>query len=61
MRKTTPEQRADLDLSSWSLAFNGAEPVRAEIYSHYLREIRKWDRDVPVWIKVAVDLGVRLD
>ena len=30
VRKTTPEQRASLDLSSWSLAFNGAEPVRAE-------------------------------
>jgi 8-amino-7-oxononanoate synthase len=30
VRKTTPEQRAELDLSSWSLAFNGAEPVRPE-------------------------------
>ena len=30
VRKTTPEQRAALDLSSWTLAFNGAEPVRAE-------------------------------
>jgi len=28
--KTTPEQRAALDLSSWEAAFNGAEPVRAE-------------------------------
>jgi 8-amino-7-oxononanoate synthase len=30
VRKITPEQRATLDLSSWNLAFNGAEPVRAE-------------------------------
>jgi acyl carrier protein len=29
VRKTTPEQRATLDLSSWNLAFNGAEPVLA--------------------------------
>jgi amino acid adenylation domain-containing protein/FkbH-like protein len=26
--KTTPEQRATLDLSSWGVAFNGAEPIR---------------------------------
>ena len=30
VRKITPEQRRSLDLSSWSLAFNGAEPVRPE-------------------------------
>ena len=30
MQRITPEQRATLDLSSWQVAFNGAEPVRAE-------------------------------
>ncbi len=30
VRRVTPEQRARLDLSSWQLAFNGAEPVRAD-------------------------------
>ena len=29
-RKVTPEQRATLDLSTWEVAFNGAEPVRPE-------------------------------
>src|SRR5271170_7947426 len=29
VRKTTVEERSTLDLSSWSVAFNGAEPVRA--------------------------------
>ncbi|BAY99593.1 amino acid adenylation domain protein [Tolypothrix tenuis PCC 7101] len=28
--KITPEQRATLNLSSWSVAFNGAEPIRQE-------------------------------
>src|SRR5208282_1690971 len=30
IEKITPEQLKQLDLSSWKLAFNGAEPVRAE-------------------------------
>ena len=30
VRKTTPQQRAELDLSSWNLAFNGAEPVHPQ-------------------------------
>ncbi len=30
MRKTTPEERAALDLSRWSVAFNGAEPIQPE-------------------------------
>jgi amino acid adenylation domain-containing protein len=29
VRKTTARERSELDLRSWSLAFNGAEPVRA--------------------------------
>jgi acyl-CoA synthetase (AMP-forming)/AMP-acid ligase II/alpha-ketoglutarate-dependent taurine dioxygenase/acyl carrier protein len=35
VRKTTPEQRAALDLRSWDLAFNGAEPVRAETLERF--------------------------
>lgn len=30
IRKITPQQRVSLDLSSWEVAFTGAEPVRAE-------------------------------
>ncbi|HEY2987306.1 MAG TPA: fatty acyl-AMP ligase [Candidatus Binatia bacterium] len=30
VRKIRPEQRATLDLSSWRVAFNGAEPIRAQ-------------------------------
>ncbi|MDM3856889.1 MAG: AMP-binding protein [Aphanizomenon gracile PMC649.10] len=33
--KITPEQIATLDLSSWELAFNGAEPVQAETLAKF--------------------------
>ena len=35
VRKITPEQRATLDLSSWTTAFNGAEPVRHETLERF--------------------------
>lgn len=40
-QKITPEQKQDLDLSSWEVAFSGAEPVRAqtlERFSHTFAE-----------------------
>ncbi len=33
--KTTPQQRAALDLSSWEVAFCGAEPIRAETLERF--------------------------
>ena len=33
--KVTPEQKKTLDLSRWSLAFNGAEPVRADTMQRF--------------------------
>ena len=35
VRKVTPEQRAGLDLSSWDMAFYGAEPVRAATMAQF--------------------------
>jgi acyl-CoA synthetase (AMP-forming)/AMP-acid ligase II len=35
IRKITPEQKACLDLSSWEVAFNGSEPIRAETLEQF--------------------------
>jgi acyl-CoA synthetase (AMP-forming)/AMP-acid ligase II len=35
VRKITPEEIATLDLSSWTLAFNGAEPVNSETLDRF--------------------------
>lgn len=35
LRKITPEQQATLDLSSWEVAFTGAEPVRAQTLKQF--------------------------
>ncbi|MDR9897023.1 fatty acyl-AMP ligase [Aetokthonos hydrillicola Thurmond2011] len=35
VKKVQPEELADLDLSSWDLAFNGAEPIRAETLKQF--------------------------
>ena len=35
VRKITPEQKAELDLSSWTIAFSGAEPVRQETLERF--------------------------
>ncbi|MDH5506659.1 MAG: fatty acyl-AMP ligase, partial [Anaerolineae bacterium] len=36
INKITPEERQTLDLSSWKIAFNGAEPVRPETLSRFV-------------------------
>ncbi len=35
IRKVTPQQLENLDLSSWELAFTGAEPIRAETLEQF--------------------------
>jgi len=34
-RRITPEQRETLDLSSWDVAYNGAEPIRADTMKQF--------------------------
>ncbi|NTX50273.1 non-ribosomal peptide synthase/polyketide synthase [Myxococcus sp. CA039A] len=35
VRKSTPEERAALDLSAWEVAFCGAEPIRPEVLARF--------------------------
>lgn len=35
VQRITPEQRSSLDLSTWKIAFSGAEPVRAETLERF--------------------------
>ncbi|HYP28246.1 MAG TPA: condensation domain-containing protein, partial [Blastocatellia bacterium] len=36
VRKVKPSERAELDLSSWTTAFNGAEPIRSETVERFI-------------------------
>jgi amino acid adenylation domain-containing protein/non-ribosomal peptide synthase protein (TIGR01720 family) len=35
VRKIAPEERAELDLSTWNVAFNGAEPIRPDTLERF--------------------------
>ena len=38
VKRVTPEELSDLDLSSWTLAFNGAEPIRPETLVEFAKK-----------------------
>ncbi len=41
VQKTTPEERKNLDLSSWQIAFNGAEPIRRSTLESFASTFRE--------------------
>jgi acyl-CoA synthetase (AMP-forming)/AMP-acid ligase II len=52
-RKVSAEQRASLDLSSWRVAYNGAEPIRSETLTAFARTFGdcgfRWKSFYPVY------------
>ncbi|MEK7785960.1 MAG: AMP-binding protein, partial [Chloroflexota bacterium] len=52
-RKITPEQIATLDLSNWSVAFNGAEPIRPETLKRFAETFEpcgfRWEAFYPCY------------
>src|SRR6185295_13505400 len=52
-RKVTDEQRAVLNLSSWRVAYNGAEPIRSETLTAFFRTFRdcgfRWQSFYPCY------------
>ncbi len=46
LRKITPEQRSTLNLSSWRMALNGAEPVRAKILQRFCETFKQCGFDL---------------
>ncbi|MBW4483043.1 MAG: amino acid adenylation domain-containing protein [Tildeniella torsiva UHER 1998/13D] len=42
VEKISPEQRQTLDLSSWQVAFNGAEPIRAQTLERFTTAFSPW-------------------
>jgi acyl-CoA synthetase (AMP-forming)/AMP-acid ligase II len=53
VRKTAPEERRSLDLSSWRVAYNGAEPIRWETLERFYMAFRdcgfRWRSFYPVY------------
>ncbi len=43
--KIKPEECENLDLSSWKVAFNGAEPVRADVLKEFSRKFEQYGFD----------------
>jgi acyl-CoA synthetase (AMP-forming)/AMP-acid ligase II len=52
-RKVNAEQRSTLDLSSWRVAYNGAEPIRRETLTTFYQSFRdcgfRWQSFYPVY------------
>jgi acyl-CoA synthetase (AMP-forming)/AMP-acid ligase II len=62
VRRTTPEQRRALDLRTWRVAYNGAEPIRADTLRRFFEAFRpagfQWRAFYPVYGLAEATLAV---
>ena len=65
VRRSTPEQRRALDLGSWRVAYNGAEPVRADtlraFHAAFAPAGFRWQSFYPVYGLAEATLAVSSD
>jgi len=61
VRRISEEEKSGIDLSSWTVAFNGAEPVRAETLDRLRPAFNPVDFGAKLFIRVTASRKSNVD